>query len=81
MTAAQREVDEGRTPACQLALAINGELIALEGFGAANDSTRFSAMSRTKVVVAGDDVGAHLGALADRRGAGRGPVPRVRNER
>ena len=52
MAAAQREVDEGRTPACQLALAINGELIALEGFGAANDSTRFSAMSCTKEVVA-----------------------------
>jgi hypothetical protein len=52
MAAAQREVDEGRTPACQLALAINGEPIALEGFGAANDSTRFSAMSCTKEVVA-----------------------------
>jgi hypothetical protein len=29
MGAAQREVDEGRTPACQLALAHHGRLIAV----------------------------------------------------
>jgi hypothetical protein len=29
MAAAQREVDEGRTPACQLALAHHGRLIAV----------------------------------------------------
>jgi CubicO group peptidase (beta-lactamase class C family) len=52
MAAAQREVDEGRTPACQLALALHGELIAVRGFGAATDTTRFAAMSCTKALVA-----------------------------
>jgi CubicO group peptidase (beta-lactamase class C family) len=52
MAAAQRQVDEGRTPACQFALALHGELIAVGSFGAATDSTRFSAMSSTKAVIA-----------------------------
>jgi CubicO group peptidase (beta-lactamase class C family) len=50
MAAAQREVDEGRTPACQLAVALHGELIAVRGFGAATATTRFAAMSCTKAL-------------------------------
>jgi CubicO group peptidase (beta-lactamase class C family) len=52
IAAAQREVDEGRTPACQLALALHGELVAVRGFGAATDTTRFAAMSCTKALIA-----------------------------
>jgi hypothetical protein len=50
MAAARRQVDEGRTPACQLALALHGELIAVRGFGAATDTTGFAAMSRASAL-------------------------------
>jgi CubicO group peptidase (beta-lactamase class C family) len=49
---AQREVDE-RLPACQLAVARDGELIGYETFGNASNDTRFLMWSCTKTVVAG----------------------------
>lgn len=52
---AQREVDE-RLPACQLAVARDGELVGLRTFsrsGAETDATRFLMWSCTKGVVAG----------------------------
>ncbi len=50
---ARREVDEGLVPACQVALARNGELVAFEAFGDATTSTRFVVFSCTKAFVAG----------------------------
>jgi CubicO group peptidase (beta-lactamase class C family) len=49
---AQREVDEGTLPACQLAVALNGEVVAEATFGAPQAS-RFHGYSSGKVVVAG----------------------------
>jgi CubicO group peptidase (beta-lactamase class C family) len=48
---AQQEVDAGRLPACQYALAKDGELIVQETFGAPEDA-RFTMFSTTKPVVA-----------------------------
>ncbi len=50
---ASREVDEGLLPACQIALAREGELVAFEAFGAATPATRFAVFSCTKALVAG----------------------------
>lgn len=50
---ARREVDEGVLPSCQVALAHGGELVALETFGDATDSTRYSVFSCVKAFVAG----------------------------
>lgn len=49
----QREVDAGRMPAAQLALALNGELVHTQNFGEAGDSTRFNVFSCTKALIAG----------------------------
>ncbi len=49
---AQREVDE-RLPACQLAVARDGELLGFETFGEATNNTRFLIWSCTKGVFAG----------------------------
>jgi CubicO group peptidase (beta-lactamase class C family) len=49
---AQREVDAGTLPACQLALALDGEVIAEETFGAP-PASRFHGYSSGKVVIAG----------------------------
>lgn len=49
---ARREVDE-RLPACQLAVAQDGELLGFETFGEATNETRFLIWSCTKAVVAG----------------------------
>ena len=49
---ARREVDAGTVPACQLAVALDGELVATETFGAPATS-RFPGFSSGKVVVAG----------------------------
>lgn len=49
----QREVDDGRVPAAQLAVGMHGEVVHLECFGAAGASTRFAVFSCTKAVVAG----------------------------
>jgi len=50
---AQREIDEGLLPACQVALAKDGELVAFEAYGDATTSTRFAVFSCTKAFVAG----------------------------
>ena len=50
---AQREVDEGVLPSCQVALAHAGELVALETFGDASDDTRYVVFSCVKAFVAG----------------------------
>jgi CubicO group peptidase (beta-lactamase class C family) len=49
---ARRDVDRGRLPACQLAVARHGELQVFETFGEGTDETRFHAFSATKPVVA-----------------------------
>jgi CubicO group peptidase (beta-lactamase class C family) len=50
---ARREVDDGLVPACQTALARDGELIAFETYGDATPDTRFAVFSCTKAFVAG----------------------------
>ena len=49
---AQRDVDEGLVPSCQLALAREGELISFETLGAATSDERYIIWSITKAVVA-----------------------------
>ena len=52
MTRAASDVAKGRTPACQVAVAHNGEVVAFETFGDAEPSTRFAIFSATKPMVA-----------------------------
>jgi CubicO group peptidase (beta-lactamase class C family) len=52
LTRAQREIDAGHLPACQVALARNGELEVFETFGDATTDTRFVVYSATKAFVA-----------------------------
>lgn len=47
---ARREIDEGRLPACQIAVGYQGELIAFEAYGEATTDTRFLVFSTTKAV-------------------------------
>ena len=49
---ARREVDEGVLPACQVAVGLDGEVIAFEAHGDATTDTRFSVFSCTKPIVA-----------------------------
>jgi CubicO group peptidase (beta-lactamase class C family) len=49
---AQQLVDDGVSPACQLAVARDGELLAFETFGAATNERRFCFYSATKPIVA-----------------------------
>ena len=49
---ARRDVDEGRLPACQLALALHGEVVHEAAFGAADTASRFTIFSATKPFVA-----------------------------
>ncbi|MEX0875328.1 MAG: serine hydrolase domain-containing protein [Actinomycetota bacterium] len=49
---AGKEVDEGLLPACQVALAREGKLVAFETFGDATPATRFVIFSATKAWVA-----------------------------
>jgi len=49
---AEALVTAGATPACQLAVARGGELLAFETFGAATDENRFCVFSATKPIVA-----------------------------
>lgn len=49
----QREVDDGRIPAGQLAVGLHGEVVHTECFGDATDSTRFAVFSCTKAFLAG----------------------------
>jgi CubicO group peptidase (beta-lactamase class C family) len=52
LTRARREIDAGLLPACQLALALDGEVVVHEAFGDADLDTRFCIFSATKPVVA-----------------------------
>ncbi|HEY2430816.1 MAG TPA: serine hydrolase domain-containing protein [Acidimicrobiales bacterium] len=49
---ARRDIDKGRLPACQLAVARDGELVLFETLGDATAATRFCAFSAVKPVVA-----------------------------
>lgn len=49
---AQQLVEDGVTPACQLAVARDGELLVFETFGAATNEARFCVFSATKPIVA-----------------------------
>ena len=49
----QDEVDAGRMPAAQFALALDGEVVADGTFGSATADTRFNVFSCTKAVVGG----------------------------
>ncbi len=50
---ARREVDEGVLPSCELALALDGDIVVEEAFGEATTDTRYVAFSCTKAFVAG----------------------------
>ena len=49
---ARREVDDGLLPSCQLALALDGDVVVHEAFGEATTDTRFTIFSATKPFVA-----------------------------
>jgi len=49
----RREVDDGLTPAAQIALARDGQLLEFEAFGTADAATRFNIFSCTKAFIAG----------------------------
>lgn len=53
LTRARREVDEGRLPSVQIALAHRGELVAFETYGDATDESRYVVFSATKAFMAG----------------------------
>ena len=50
---AQRDIDEGILPSCQVALGLNGEIVFEEAFGDASLDTRYVVFSCTKAFVAG----------------------------
>jgi CubicO group peptidase (beta-lactamase class C family) len=52
LTRARRDVEEGLLPSCQLALALDGEVLVHEAFGAATTASRYTMFSATKPVVA-----------------------------
>jgi CubicO group peptidase (beta-lactamase class C family) len=52
LDAARADVDAGTVPACQVAVARDGEVVAFETFGAATNRTRFCIFSATKPIVA-----------------------------
>jgi len=52
LDAAGRLVDSGATPACQIAVARDDEVLCCESFGTATDATRFCVFSATKPIVA-----------------------------
>ena len=52
LAAAQKLVDTGATPACQLAIAHDNDVVCFETFGAATNDTRFAVFSATKPIVA-----------------------------
>ncbi|MFZ9628071.1 MAG: serine hydrolase domain-containing protein [Ilumatobacteraceae bacterium] len=49
---AQQEIDDGNIPACQFALALDGEVVVHETLGAAPANARFAMFSATKPIVA-----------------------------
>lgn len=52
LTRAQREIDSGLLPSCQVAVAQDGKVVAFEAFGDATTDTRYPMFSATKAVVA-----------------------------
>lgn len=48
---ARRDVDEGRLPACQLAVGLDGEIVVSEAFGDATTASRFHIYSAVKPTV------------------------------
>jgi CubicO group peptidase (beta-lactamase class C family) len=52
LATASHDVDRGRVPACQLAVAREGRLLLFEALGDATTATRFCAFSATKPIVA-----------------------------
>jgi CubicO group peptidase (beta-lactamase class C family) len=52
LDAAQALVTSGKTPACQVAIGRDGDVLAFETFGDATDDTRFMVFSATKPIVA-----------------------------
>jgi CubicO group peptidase (beta-lactamase class C family) len=48
----RRDVDDGLLPACQVALALDGEIVVHEAFGDADLDTRFTVFSATKPFIA-----------------------------
>ncbi len=52
LAAARKLVDDGHTPACQVAVARDNEIVCFETFGAATNTTRFCVFSATKPIVA-----------------------------
>ncbi len=52
LEAARKLVDDGATPACQLAVALDNEVVCFETFGEATNETRFCVFSATKPIVA-----------------------------
>jgi CubicO group peptidase (beta-lactamase class C family) len=52
MAAARADVESGWLPACQVAVGKDGDIVAFETFGAADDATRFCVFSATKPFVA-----------------------------
>ena len=53
LTRAQREIDSGLLPSCQLAAAKEGKLAAFHTYGDASNDSRYVIFSATKAVVAG----------------------------
>ena len=52
LDAVEQLVTNGTTPACQVAVARDNEVVCFETFGAATDATRFCVFSATKPIVA-----------------------------
>ena len=52
LSAARAKVESGAVPACQIAVARDGEIVAFDTFGDATDTTRFCIFSATKPIVA-----------------------------
>src|SRR5262245_33262192 len=52
LATARRDVDDGWLPACQVAVARDGNLLCFETFGDATNETRFNIFSATKPIVA-----------------------------
>src|SRR3954453_19391105 len=50
---ARREIVAGLLPSCQLAVALDGEVVVNEAFGDATTDTRYVMFSATKAVTAG----------------------------
>jgi CubicO group peptidase (beta-lactamase class C family) len=49
---ARRDVDDGLLPSCQVALALDGEVLVHEAFGDASTATHYTIFSATKPIVA-----------------------------